>query len=130
MIGKKTERPQLKTGFDDISQTKKDRIYSSVVWLHNENTKYNRQIYNLFDLLGDLGGVTEIIMLSFGFFLYSVSEHSFYLTAIKKLFYARTMVDGVFRTDKGGDEKYLDKTLVPEDTPRSIKNELEKHRFI
>jgi len=44
----------------------------------------------LLDLLGDLGGVTEIVMLSFGFLMYPLSEHSFILKAAKKLFLART----------------------------------------
>ena len=56
-------------------------LYSSSVLLMNEQYKLTRQIYNVFDLLGDLGGVTEVIMLCFGFFLYSISEHSFYITA-------------------------------------------------
>lgn len=56
-------------------------LYSSSVYLMNEQYKLTREIYNVFDLLGDLGGVTEVIMLCFGFFLYSISEHSFYITA-------------------------------------------------
>jgi hypothetical protein len=44
----------------------------------------------VFDLLGDLGGVTEVIMIAFGAVFFSVSEHSFYLTASQKLFFART----------------------------------------
>jgi len=34
----------------------------STTILHNESVKFNRQIYNIFDLLGDLGGVTEVII--------------------------------------------------------------------
>ena len=53
-------------------------------------------IYNYFDLLGDLGGVTEIILLVFGFFLLPISKHSFILKATKKLFLARTKRDDLF----------------------------------
>ena len=50
----------------------------------------------MFDLLGDLGGVTEVIMICFGFMLYPISEHSFYLKAFKKLFIAKTADDKIF----------------------------------
>jgi hypothetical protein len=86
-IGKMIDRPKIKS---DLKPETKDLIYMSTTILHNESVKFNRQIYNIFDLLGDLGGVTEVIMIIFGFFLFSISEHSFYLTALTKLFYART----------------------------------------
>ena len=41
------------------------------------------------DLLGDLGGLTEVILGVVGFILYPISEFSFYLSAIKKLYIAR-----------------------------------------
>jgi hypothetical protein len=53
----------------------------------------------VFDLLGDLGGITEVIMIIFGTFLFSISEHSFYLTASQKLFYAKTSDNEVFVND-------------------------------
>jgi len=37
-----------------------------------------------------LGGVTEVVMLSFGFMMFPISEHSFTLKAAKRLFLART----------------------------------------
>lgn len=61
---------------------------------------HGRRIYSLFDLLGDLGGVTEVIMLCFGFMLYPISEHSFHLKAIKKLFIAKTSNDDLFMKKK------------------------------
>jgi hypothetical protein len=48
------------------------------------------------NLLGDLGGVTEVIMILFGFVLHSISEHSFTLKAAKKMFKARTAEKGLF----------------------------------
>ena len=81
--------------------------------MNNESVKYVRQVYGIFDLLGDLGGVTEVIMISFGIFLYSISEHSFHMTAIKKLFYARTSDTSMFGTEKTGRVRFLDKKLIP-----------------
>lgn len=89
-VGKMVQRPQVR----DKSDNK--LLFRSCVSMHNEQLKYTRAIYNLFDLLGDLGGVTEVIMIVFGFIFYSVSEHSFYLTASQKLFYAKTTQNDVF----------------------------------
>ena len=49
-----------------------------------------RAIYSLFDLLGDLGGVTEVLLIVFGAILYPMSEHSFVMDAMKRFFLART----------------------------------------
>ena len=92
--------------------------------------KFSRQVYNIFDLLGDLGGVTEVIMLTFGFFLFSVSEHSFHMTAIKKLFYARTRDNEIFGAEKAKKIRFLNKNLIPAETPKVIKQEIAKHRYI
>jgi hypothetical protein len=74
-VGKFVNRPTVRELGDQML------LYKSSVWLHSEQYKLTRQIYNIFDLLGDLGGVTEVIMIVFGFILFSFSEHSFYLTA-------------------------------------------------
>lgn len=50
----------------------------------------------MLDLLGDLGGVTEVIMICFGFMIYPISEHSFYMKAFKKLFIAKTSNEKLF----------------------------------
>ena len=92
--------------------------------------KYKRQIYNIFDLLGDLGGVTEVIMLTFGFFLFSLSEHSFHMTAIKRMFFARTRDAKMFGSLKSSRVRYLNKDLMPMGTPKEIKDEIAKHWYI
>ena len=58
--------------------------------------KHQRKIYGYLDLLGDLGGVTEVIMIAFGIFLFPVSRHSFTIKATKKLFMARTRDQKLF----------------------------------
>lgn len=68
--------------------------------LEAESIRHIRYIYSLLDVLGDLGGVTEVIMLLFGFFLYPISEHSFILQALRRLYKARTKDDTIFRKDE------------------------------
>ena len=65
--------------------------------LEAEDIRHSREIYSLFDILGDLGGVTEVIMLLFGFFLFPISEHSFSLQALKRLYKARTIDNSIFK---------------------------------
>ena len=62
--------------------------------------EHSRAIYSFLDLLGDLGGVTEVMMIVFSFFLYPISEHSFVVKAMKKLFIARTRENGIFMEPK------------------------------
>ena len=57
---------------------------------------YSRSVYGLSDLLGELGGVFELILLIFGFFLFPISEHSFILKAGQKLFYAKSPQNTTF----------------------------------
>jgi len=44
-------------------------IFESVFWLKETSTMYDRRIYGWFDLLGDLGGVTEAFILVFASFI-------------------------------------------------------------
>jgi len=57
-------------------------------------------------------------MVCFGFFLFSVSEHSFVLTASKKLFFARTSDGGLFLEGEEPGSKYLNPDNYPEDATK------------
>ena len=50
----------------------------------------------MLDLLGDLGGVTEVFMIFFSALLMPISDHSFLVKAMKKLFIARTRDEDLF----------------------------------
>ena len=58
-----------------------------------------RVIFGWFDLLGKLGGITNVMMLMFGFFLFDISEHSYVLKESNKLFIARTCDDKLLKHD-------------------------------
>ena len=73
--------------------------------LQAESIRHIRYIYSLLDILGDLGGVTEVIMLLFGFFLYPIAEHSFILQALRRLYKARTKDETIFRKDEEIDKE-------------------------
>ena len=68
---------------------------------------YIREVYNILGVLGDLGGIVEVIMIIFGFFLFPISEHSFYLKAARMLYFARTKDQTLFQ--KSADPELTDK---------------------
>ena len=51
---------------------------------------HTRKTYTLLNMIGELGGITKVIMFVFGFFLYPISEHSFTLKALRKLYLAKS----------------------------------------
>ena len=91
-------------------------------------TKHTRAIYGFLDLLGDLGGVTEVIMITFGIIFFPISEHSFIMTATKKIFMARTNEPDLFLQPK---EIEFDKKFVNvKKKSRRVSKELAKHKEI
>lgn len=88
--------------------------------------------------MGDLGGVTEVIMLMFGFFLYPISEHSYVMRATSRLFLARTHEGHLFEKPNDGDKdskvyaQKMDKTLLDDrqQDDETLKKTIRKHRVI
>ena len=65
-----------------------------------ESIRHTRQVYNVIDFIGDLGGVLEILVMIFGIVLYPLSEFQFNLKAINLLFMARTSDKFIFEEPK------------------------------
>lgn len=115
-----------------------DRLFTQNIYLNEEGVKYIREVYNIFGVLGDLGGIVEVIMIIFGFFLFPISEHSFYLKAARLLYFARTKDQTMFKKgsndDEDSDDK-LEKYMNPEQINKNassmkLKNEYQKHHII
>jgi hypothetical protein len=68
--------------------------------LQPEIMKHSRRVFGWFDLLGRLGGITNVMMILFGMFVYPISEHSYILKAAKKLFIARSADASMFKKDE------------------------------
>ena len=66
------------------------------MYLNEEGVNYTREVYHILDVLSDLGGIIEVIMIIFGFILFPISEHSFYLKAARMLFFARSKDQNMF----------------------------------
>jgi hypothetical protein len=67
-----------------------DLVFSLNFYLDDEMTLHYRQTYSLFDLLGDLGGASRVILICFGKIFYPISEFSFWMKAIQKLYIVKT----------------------------------------
>jgi len=79
--------------------------------------KHKRKIYDLLDLLGDVGGVSSILIFVFSFICDPITHHSFVMKAMKKLYMVRTKDDTVFKNEgkkQAKMERKIDK-LIPHD---------------
>mgnify|MGYP001094581193 CR=1 FL=1 len=74
----------------------KHELFECEIMLDEEEAKQHRTVYGILDLLGDVGGIMDILIIIFGVFLFPLSHHSFLDTATKKFFYARTKDDKDF----------------------------------
>ena len=93
IISETFNRPQLMSRHDNI------QFFSSTIMLQQESIRHIRYIYSLLDILGAVGGITEVLMLCFGFFLFPISQHSFILQALRRLYKARTKDCKIFQDD-------------------------------
>lgn len=50
------------------------------------NIKHSRKEYDVIDLLGDVGGIQNILSLIVGFIFLSISEYGFIINAFNKFF--------------------------------------------
>lgn len=60
------------------------------IYLNSAVVTHKRIIYDIVALLGDLGGVTEVIGLVLGIMLFPISESSYNMMSTKRMFLART----------------------------------------
>ena len=59
-------------------------------FLTSNEVVHKRKIYDIVAVLGDLGGVTEVIMLAMGCLLFPIAESSYNMMSTKRMFIART----------------------------------------
>lgn len=60
------------------------------VYVSSTQVTYQRSVYTLLNMLGDVGGFKEAMMIIATLFLAPVSEHEFNMKAVSKLFLAKT----------------------------------------
>ena len=57
---------------------------------------HERKIYSLLHVIGDLGGVFELIKSVLGFFFFPIATHSFILKAIEVLYFSKSTDSSIF----------------------------------
>ena len=67
-----------------------DAVYWSSFIMSDLLIEHERKIYNIIDIIGDLGGTLEIFTSLIAIFIIPISYFGFTLKALKKLYLART----------------------------------------
>jgi hypothetical protein len=62
--------------------------------------EHTREVYDLLNLISDLGGVMNIVTTCAAMLIYSISEHSFIVRALQNLYLAKTKHFNMFRKSK------------------------------
>ena len=66
------------------------------ILLDNTKTLHSRKIYNYINLIGDLGGVFELIKAALSFFILPFATHNFILKAIEVLYLSKSTSSSMF----------------------------------
>ena len=75
----------------------KGLVFQNVYLFGQHTRQYQRVSYNLLGLIGDIGGVFELFVSVSGILFYSIAEHSFILSAMKKQFLVKTIEPEFFK---------------------------------
>ena len=70
------------TKFEEIHEVAQDAVFISEFNLSRLGTLHERKVYSLFNLLSDLGGVAELLIIIFGVLVFPFSEFSFNISRI------------------------------------------------
>jgi hypothetical protein len=72
-----------------------------MIFTFNEKKKiFERTVYSFFGVLGDVGGVAQVLSIVFSFILSPISFHSYLGKAVASLFLVKTKEDGLFKSKK------------------------------
>ena len=78
---------------NEVAGLAKGVYYKFELYNHNIKTTHYRTVYGVIDLLGDIGGILEIITIFFSIFISSIAEHAFNVKAMKLWYLAKTQKD-------------------------------------
>lgn len=60
------------------------------MFVENLGHDFHARTFSILDTIGMIGGVFEVLLFLLGLIMFPVGEHSFYLSAAKRLYFART----------------------------------------
>ena len=69
--------------------------------------KHSREVYTIFTLMGDIGGMLGVMTYVLSFILGPITEHSFTMKALEKLYFVKTDLPNMFRKSSTFDKNAL-----------------------
>jgi hypothetical protein len=64
-------------------------LFEMIYWCEARKLKHNRKVYTLLDMLEEIGGLIEALMLIVALMILPISDQSFYLSVARRLYKAR-----------------------------------------
>ncbi len=77
-------------------------MLSFQLYLDNYGVDHHARTFSILDFIGAVGGVFEALLVVFGLFIFPIAEHSFYLSAAKRLYFARTSQPTFLNKNRAG----------------------------
>ena len=77
-----------------------------------------------------MGGVLEVIILSFGFFIFPISEFSYLIDSAQSLFYARTFRNDLFKKGQEITDEDLDYMIKRNVITNMEASEIKNHKKV
>ena len=97
-VGRTFDRPQYKDKSSNL-------LYKTEYFLMNHQMDHERACYDIVQLLGDIGGVIEFVMVLSAMILSPYSEFIYLTKALKKLYLARTRDKHLFRVSRNSHQQ-------------------------
>lgn len=101
------------------------QVYCLDMMLDPRVEMHTRQISNVLDLLGELGGVLDVMVLLVFFFVAPVAEHSYFMAVFNKLYLAKTKSSNVFKNKKYQQENDIEAKAEGKDKKKHFKIQLD-----
>ena len=64
--------------------------------MYEQVVEHTREVYSVMDILGDLGGLIELVFGAIGIFILPISHYQFNVKAIQTMFLAKTKDKSLF----------------------------------
>lgn len=66
--------------------SRKDMVLEANIGFAQTGYQHRRKNYSIIEIMGDLGGVSELLTVVIGFFIMPISRHSFIMKVLRKSF--------------------------------------------